>query len=422
MLANSVAIPILLGPLLGLNQSETAEFIQKIFIISGVFSIIQLYFGHRLTINEGCGSMWLGLYIVMASMAPLLGLEKFELLSALGLSVFAGGAITVVLGSFGLIGKIRPLFTPAVTGTFSMLLAFQLTILFLQGMLGLLSGYDSVNLPHLIIALIVLAVVVGITLYGKGALKTIGMLIGIMIGWLLHIMFGLIDTYPTHGNISLFPKLTPWMRFEWNISVIVTGMITGILVVSNMITAIVLLSRLNNKEPQASDFNRSAIVTGFSSMAGGYYGTPGYAPFMAAASLVSLTNVKDKLPFILGSLLMVMMGLVTPISNFIATLPISVAGAALLGAASQIFAAGLRDFQLLAMDNRTIFVIGLSVLIGVGVFSLPNSAFQQWPFLLKMILGNGMMAGLLIAILLEHVFIREKKTLQHIEKTKDISS
>jgi len=150
-------------------------------------------------------------------------------------------------------------------------------------------------------------------------------------------------------------------------------------------------------------------MTGLADMAGGTLGTPGYAPFMAAAGLVSVTRTTALLPFFIGAGLMFAMALINPITNFIATLPPPIACAALLGTLSQMFALGIKDYAKLPMSNRDIFVFGISVIVGVGIFTFPTEPFASLPSLLQLILGNGMMVGLLLAVLLEHVLLRERK-------------
>lgn len=417
MLANSIAVPIALAPFIGLNEVETGILIQRVFLVSGFFSIVQALIGHRLTLNEGSGSMWFGLFIILGTMAPVLGFGKDELLSALGLAVFSGGVISLILGLTGAVGWMMRWFTPAITGTFSVLLSFQLGMAYLQGMLGLTPNQVHVDVNQSLIGLLVIVVVVGITIYAKGVTRTIGLFFGILIGWIAYWMFGMLDiAHLDSENVTWLPQILPLVSFQWDVGVILTGVITGALVTSNTITAIVAMSKINGQQPAKKAFNRSSIVTGFADMAGGSLGTPGYAPFMAAASLVSVTNVRSLTPFVLGSAFMLTIGLFTPVTMFIATLPPAVACAALLATLSHMFAIGIKDYLLLAWNSRDIFVVGTSVVIGVSVFSLPPETFTALPNAIQLVMSNGMMVGLLLAILLEHVLLREGTIQQQIRR------
>jgi Xanthine/uracil permeases len=61
------------------------------------------------------------------------------------------------------------------------------------------------------------------------------------------------------------------------------------------------------------------------------------------------------------------------------------------------------------MDERTITVGGSSLLIGIGVMFVPATAWQKLPALVSFLFGNGLLLGVIVCLLLEHVVFRKQK-------------
>lgn len=66
MLANAVALPIVIGSIYQLDYIETAGLIQRTFFTVGIASMLQGLFGHRLPIMEIPAGIWVSVFTVMA--------------------------------------------------------------------------------------------------------------------------------------------------------------------------------------------------------------------------------------------------------------------------------------------------------------------------------------------------------------------
>jgi xanthine/uracil permease len=69
---------------------------------------------------------------------------------------------------------------------------------------------------------------------------------------------------------------------------------------------------------------------------------------------------------------------------------------------------GLKDFASTGLTARDYYVIGLPLLVGTGLMFLPIETLQGLPTLLRYIIGNGFIAGMLLAIILEHVLLSKR--------------
>ena len=69
---------------------------------------------------------------------------------------------------------------------------------------------------------------------------------------------------------------------------------------------------------------------------------------------------------------------------------------------------GFNEFRKVDFTNRENFIVGISMLIGMGVMFLPSEAFRGLPQVAGYILSNGLIDGMAIAFLLEHVILKKR--------------
>jgi uracil permease len=112
--------------------------------------------------------------------------------------------------------------------------------------------------------------------------------------------------------------------------------------------------------------------------------------------------------------ILVAAGLVSRMSALLAAVPAAVVGAALcvalasqVGAAINTITAGGR-----ALRARDYLVVGLPVLLGTVVATAPAGFFAGLPAVLGTIVGNGLVLGILLVLLLEHVLMGPSQSSQ----------
>ncbi|MDF3001732.1 MAG: hypothetical protein K0Q48_1851, partial [Bacillota bacterium] len=84
------------------------------------------------------------------------------------------------------------------------------------------------------------------------------------------------------------------------------------------------------------------------------------------------------------------------------SIPVSVGCGALIVFFSMIFGQGLRELQKTKITNRESFVIGIPMIAGIGIMFYPG-AFQALPGVLAYILPNGLVDGILLAMILDNI-------------------
>ncbi|MFZ5946219.1 MAG: purine/pyrimidine permease [Bacillota bacterium] len=406
-LVNVAVVPVVVGSAVGLSQVEIGQLAQRTMVFASFASILQVIFGHRLPIIEGPAGMWYGIFITLGAMAPNMGKDLALLRTDLQLGVIAAGIVLIIFGMMGIMGKVLKFFTPAVTGTVLVLLTLQLSGSFVKGMLGIESGLDKINIPSLVVSATVIIIIVAINLKGKGFLNTMGILIGTLAGWLLAIIFGIAPAYNQVVTVPFFqlPVLLAWGSPTLDIGIIFVSILIGLLVLSNLVASILAMERTLEIKTPPGTYDKGVIFTGIADVLAGLGSTVGVVPYSASAGLVSLTGVGSKAPFILYAVTMMVLGLFPPVGSLLTLIPKPVGYAVLAVSFCQMLIFGLKDYHLMKLDRRGSFVIGLPIIIGTGIISLPPGVFQGFPAFLQYIIGNGFVTGMLLCILLEHFFI-----------------
>ena len=123
----------------------------------------------------------------------------------------------------------------------------------------------------------------------------------------------------------------------------------------------------------------------------------------------AITRVASRRPFILGSLFMIILGLISPVGAFFSAMPAPVGYSAMMIIFALMFRQALGEFMKISLGNREGLIIGITMIIGIGIMFLPASAFANMPQMLRYIVSNGLIMGIIIVILFEHVVLRVKK-------------
>lgn len=408
-LANVITVPIVLGHAFGLNSTEIALFTERSFFVCGLIGLMQSLLGHRYPIIEGPAGMWWGVFLVLIQLTHDEGGSMPDLLRELELSLVIAAGVFLILGLFGWLGVIRKLFTPIVTGTFLVLLALQVSKSLVDGVLGIGFRNRTTVSPEIILLSVVL---IGITLVlmfkGTGIIQSIAVLIGLVVGWVLYGVLGLVDPPRNHLPTFELPTFLPFGSPKFHLGVTITCVITAVILLSNLIASIQAFGTAAEESPSNATYNRGSLITGVGTALAGLFGVVGVVPLTAAASLVSLTGIASRLPFIIASAAVGLLGFFPFIGSWVATLPAPVGYAILFTVFGQLLGFGLRDYKKLALDQRDIFIIALAVLTGVGIYFVPGTAWLGLPPVLSYILDNGLIVGIILVLVLEHLIFRKK--------------
>lgn len=408
--ANAAAVPIVVGTALGLNSREIGELAQRTFFLSGIACLLQAFFGHKYPIFEGPAGVWYSTFVVLGGMAVLNGKPLSLLRTNLMTGLIAAGVMTMLLGIFGLMPYVRKLFTSVVNSTFLMVMSLQFTSTIAKGLLTTVGG-SLVLAPN---KLVVFFITVGTTLFlsikAKGFSQSIAVLIGTSVGWVAAYITGLAPTFVTvatqHVPIIALPKFLVWGTLTFDFGVTLTAMTAGLVVLSNVVASVAGMDNLHKREETRTAYNKTVICTGFADILAGVGSVVGFVPYASSIGFAALTGVLDLFPFILGSTLMIILGIIPGVGSFFATMPITVGYAVMFSVFVVIMGMGIKEASKEGMDTRKMVILGFSILIGNSITLLPIQAFSMLPASMTYLVANGLIVGVLVSLVLEHVILR----------------
>ncbi|MCQ6279194.1 uracil/xanthine transporter [Bacillus sp. EB600] len=405
MFANTVVIPITIGDAFDLSAGEVAGSLQRSFLYTGAACVLQACFGHKYPIMEGQSGLWWGTILSLSASASAAGISLSDLGGALTTGIMLSGAIVLILGALGIGNILNRLFTPVVMSTVLFLLSSQLIVIFTKGMLGFTAD-GQINITMALLSIFLIILVSFLSIKGRGILGNFAILIGIVTGWIIYVVL-----FPNNAFAPAEPEIInffPWGKPNFQIGIIIMMILTGLINTTNTIAAIKGAEPLLRSSTYDRQYRRSFVLTGINSIISGLFGLVPYAPYISSIGFLQSTRITALGPFILGGILFMILGLVPVLGHFFSTMPISVGDAVLFVAYLQLFGGALSNLKGLQFSSRTIYRIAAPVLLGISIMNLPAQMFLSIPILVRPLLSNGLIMGILTAIILENIVNWEK--------------
>lgn len=399
LFANTVVIPISVGAAFELDQVEIISAIQRSFILTGIACILQGVIGHRLALMEGQSGLWWGVILSLAGTASAMGLDLATVGGSIAVGAMISGALVAVFGLIGIGEILKRWFTPAVMFVFLLLLANQLISIFLKGMVGLNAG-SVIDIRVTVFSFLLAGFTILVHVKGKGILSSMNLLVGMVVGWSAAVLLFPADTTEaihTKPFITWFPWGEPTV--EWGI--VITVVVTGLLNTTNTIATLKGAEDIFGKETTRFQYRSSFFITGVFTTIAGMLGLVPYAPYASSLGFLQSTGIRERAPFFLGSALFIFLGLMPELTAFFSTIPHSVGNTVLFVAYLQLFRSALRNIEGLTFDPKTIYRVALPSLVGLSIMTMPRNVFSTLPELLQPLLSNGLLVGIMAALVME---------------------
>ena len=196
--------------------------------VSALTTLLQLYplfHGRAYAIGSGL-PMIMGISFAYVPTMQAIA-TQYDVATILGAQI-VGGIVALLVGLF--IKQIRKFFPPLITGTVVFAIGLSLYPTAINYMAGGTSNEHYGAWQNWLVAIIVLCIVTYLNHYGKGIFKLASILIGIIIGYVISIFFGMVDfssvigaslisiPQPLHFGIKFEPSCLRLMRFRQSVT------------------------------------------------------------------------------------------------------------------------------------------------------------------------------------------------------------
>lgn len=407
MIVGCVTPSIIISNVAGLSKQDSVILIQAALTMSAVSTLFQVYpllRSKKVSIGSGLPVIMGISFAYVPTMQAIAG--EFDIATILGAQIF-GGVIALLVGLF--IKKIRKFFPPLITGTVVFAIGISLYPTAINYMAGGTSNPSYGSWENWLVAIITLAVVTFLNHYGKGIFKLASILIGIIVGYIISLGFGMIDfSSVADASWFAFPKLLHFgIHFEPSACIAL-----GLLFAINAIQAIGDFSATTtnglDRMPSDEELNGGIVAYGLTNILCAFFGGLPTATYSQNVGIVGSTKVVAKKVFSLAALIILIAGLIPKFSSILTTIPYCVLGGATVSVFASIAMTGIKLITTEPMDYRNTSIVGLAIALGVGV-TQASAALATLPTWVTTIFGKSpVVLATITAVFLNLVLPKEK--------------
>lgn len=399
MYAGVVAPPLVIGAAVGLSRTELALLISASLFTAGLATLLQSLgvwrIGSRLPLVNG---------VSFATVAPILAIVKqhgqHDALPVVYGATLVGGAFVVLAAPY--FGKLTRLFPPVVNGTVVTLIGLSMLPVGIDWIRGDDPHSPDYGAPRsVLLAACTLLVVLLCNRFLRGFAQRVSLLIGLAAGTLLAWPLGAVDSSSLR-SAPTFSFVTP-LHFgvpQFSVAAVVSMLIVMLTVMTESTADMVALGevvqRPINEHTIANGLRADGVATAVSAMFGGM----ACSAFAQNIGLIALTRVYSRYVVSMAGLVLVLLGLFPVAGGVIALVPQPVLGGAGIVLFGSVAASGIKTLAGVDMSAPSNVLI-VATALGVGVIPIVAPDFyQRFPEAVQTILGSGISAGCVAAILL----------------------
>jgi uracil-xanthine permease len=399
MAAAPITAVFLVSKALGLSDALAVALISATFLVCGLGTILQSFgpggFGARLPLVMVPGGAPIAIFLAIAT--------QTDIQTAVGAVIMTAVFYFIALPVFR---RLLRFFPPIVVGTMLLLVSINLVKIYggtITGKPGTPGFADPVNIG-LALTTIVLTVIFAFAF--TGMLRRLSVMLGLLAGSVIAFALGHMDVSGVlAGPVVTIPSLFPFGMPTFNIVAAIPLIVFSIISMAEATGQTIATAEIVGKEGDARAIVPSTIRgDALMSLVGGLFGTSLIITSGENIGIVRATGVKSRYVTAVAGLILVVIALLAPVGRLAAALPGPVVGGTAVIVFSVIGVIGidlLRRVDLREHGPMVTLAAGLS--LGLLPILVPG-LYSQFPHGVQMIMGNGLAAGTIIAVIVNAAF------------------
>ena len=393
-----LVVPLVIVRAAGLPPSEAENMISLTMIALAAATMLQIKrrgpFGSGLLAIPAAQSVYVP--------ASLIAARTGGLAAVAGLLLIAS-SVEMVLSRF--LRRLRGVLPTELSGLIVLVTGLGVAQAGMDNIVGAATAAGGRWLAVLGIAAGTLAVMVGLSVWGRGPMRTLGAIVGLTCGYLASRGLGLVDAQALEQlaaaplvQVPSFSPATP----SFNASLLLPALVSALAITLNSIGAMTAAQRLNDADWKRQDIDGLArglladsVGTALSALAGG-------CGISASASSVGLTAAARATSRTIGYAvagIFVALALVPKWSLLVLSVPAPVLGAALVFLSCSLLIGGITVMSSRLLDARKTFTLGIAFAFAVATPALTR-AQPVLPDWMAPVIVSPLLASALVAILI----------------------
>ena len=408
MIVGCVTPAIIASNVANLSTADRVILIQAALVVSALSTLLQLFpIGKKNGFRLGAAlPVIMGIsFAYVPSMQSIAA--DYGVPAILGAQI-VGGVVAFIVGAF--VMQIRKFFPPLITGTVVFTIGLSLYPTAINYMAGGTSSPTYGSWQNWTIAFITLVVVTVLNHFGKGIFKLASILIGIIVGYVVSLFFGMVD-FASIGSAAAFQVPQPLhfgIMFEPSSCIAI-----AILFAINSIQAIgdftATTSGSIDREPTDKELQGGIMGYGVTNILGALLGGLPTATYSQNVGIVTTTKVVNRCVLGLTAVILLAAGLIPKFSALLTTIPQCVLGGATVSVFASIAMTGMKLVMSEEMTYRNSSIVGLAAALGMGI-SQATAALSTFPSWVVTIFGRSpVVVATIVAVLLNIILPREGK-------------
>jgi xanthine permease len=403
MYAGVVAVPLIVGSALKLSGPEITYLVSAGLFISGLATLLQTLgvwkIGARQPIVQGTS---------FAAVSTILAIGTAEG-GVAGLRAVFGALLVAGLVAF----LIAPVFTrllrffpEVVTGTVITVIGISLLPVAMRWAAGGTPGTPTFGDPtNILVAALTMVIIVIIYRWLPGYLSRVAILLGLVLGTVVAIPFGLTN-FSRISDADIFQLTLP---FHFGLPTFAVGAIISMFVVMLVImtetTADILaigqvIDKPADRQTVTNGLRADMLSTSLASVFNGF----SVSAFAQNVGLVAITGIKSRFVVAVGGGILVFLGLFPVLGALVALVPLPVLGGAGLALFGTVAASGIRTLSKVDFSgNANLVIVAFSLAAGIIPIAVPTF-YDKFPEWFQVIFDSGITAAAIVAVLLNIVF------------------
>ncbi|MCU9811522.1 MULTISPECIES: uracil-xanthine permease family protein [Paraclostridium] len=390
-----VAVPLVIGPAIGVDVRTTAMLVSATIFVAGLATIIQargIYkIGAKLPCIMGTSFTFVGPAITVGTSMGLAGIFGATIL---------GSFIEMILSRF--IKPLMKFFPPVVTGTVVTLIGLTLVPVSMDWCAGGIGSPTYGSITNICIALMVMVIVVGFNIYGKGVLSSSSILIGMFVGYLVCISIGLVDFSPIkEASWVGLPGIPVILEHgvKFSLAGVAPFIIAYLVTTIETVGCLIAIGEASDIKTSSEQLSKGVLADGLGSFLAGFFGVCPNTTFSQNIGLIPITKVASRHVVIISGVIMMLLGIFPKLGALVASIPSPVLGGAGIVMFGVVAASGIKTLSKVNINNRNLIIISVSIALGLGITTRPE-LLTVLPESLKLLFGSGISTGTIFAVML----------------------
>ena len=408
MIVGCVTPAIIVSNVANLSTADRVILIQAALVVSALSTLLQLFpIGKKNGFRLGAAlPVIMGIsFAYVPSMQSIAA--DYGVPAILGAQI-VGGVVALIVGAF--VMQNRKFFPPLITGTVVFTIGSSLYPTAINYMAAGTFRPTYGSWQNWTIAFLTLVVVTVLNHFGKGIFKLASILIGIIVGYVVSLFFGMVD-FASIGSAAAFQVPQPLhfgIMFEPSSCIAI-----AILFAINSIQAIgdftATTSGSIDREPTDKELQGGIMGYGVTNILGALLGGLPTATYSQNVGIVTTTKVVNRCVLGLTAVILLAAGLIPKFSALLTTIPQCVLGGATVSVFASIAMTGMKLVMSEEMTYRNSSIVGLAAALGMGI-SQATAALSTFPSWVVTIFGRSpVVVATIVAVLLNIILPREGK-------------